>query len=81
MSVEVKPICSRIAACCMLAIFATTAWPVFADEVMPPGVVEEPEGILCMDDMETEPYGDEREPLAVSHIDGGCSFSELPISV
>jgi hypothetical protein len=66
----------------MLAIFAATALPVFADEVMPPpGVAEEPEGILCMDDMETEPYSDEREPLAVSHIDGGCSFSELPISV
>ena len=81
MSVEVKRFFSRIAACCMLSIFATTALPVFADELMPPGVAEEPEGMLCMDDMETEPYSDELEPLAVSHIDGGCSFSELPISV
>ena len=75
-----KRVISRIAAFCML-VFATTALPVFADEVMPPGLAEEPEGILCMDDMETEPYSDELEPLPVSHIDGGCLVSELPISV
>ena len=77
-------IISRIAAFCMLS-FATMAWPspVFADDLIPPhsGGVEEPEGMLCMDDMETEPYSDELEPLAVSHIDGGCLVSELPISV
>ena len=85
MSVEMKRVLPRIAGCCVLAIFvAAFAPPVLpADEFASPhfDTAEEPEGILCMDDMETEPYSDEREPSPVSHIDGGCSVSQLPISV
>ncbi|MEY4964647.1 MAG: hypothetical protein RL274_230 [Pseudomonadota bacterium] len=83
MSVEGKRIFLRIAACCLLALFAVTPARVMADEMMPPesfDSVPEAEGMLCMDNMETEPYSDELEPTPVAHADGGCSVSELPIS-
>lgn len=82
MSVEVKRIFPRIAACCVLAVFAAASWPpgILADEFASPNTAQESEGILCMDDMVTEPYSDEGEPSPVSHIDGGCSISQLPIS-
>jgi hypothetical protein len=85
MSVEVKRVLPRIASCCVLALFAAAFAPpaLPADEFASPYFDDagEPEGMLCMDDMETEPYSDEREPLPASHVDGGCSVSQLPISV
>ena len=84
MSVEVKPVLPRLAGCCVLVLFAAA----FAPPGMPTGDYGPPshfdsresEDMHCMDDMETEPYTDEIEASPVSHIDGGCSVSELPIS-
>lgn len=84
MSVEVKRVLPRLAGCCLLVLFAAAfAPPGFpADAYAPPPHFDsqESQGMLCMDDMETEPYTDEMEPSPVSHIDGGCSVFELPIS-
>lgn len=81
MSVEVKRILPRIAGCCVLVLFAAGFAPaaIPADEYAP-HFDSVDKGMLCMDDMETEPYTDELEPSPVSHVDGGCSVSELPIS-
>lgn len=84
MSVALKRVIPRIAGCCVLvllaAAFAPSAIP--ADAVSPPqgDSVSEPDGLLCMDNMETEPFTDDAEPLPVSHVDGGCSVTELPVS-
>lgn len=84
MSVQVKRVVPRLAGCCLLVLFMAAFAPAItpADEYGPPPHFDsqESEGMLCMDDMETEPYTDELEPVPVSHIDGGCSVSELPIS-
>lgn len=84
MSVEMKRVFPRLAGCCVLVLFAAAFAPaaIPTDEYGPPPHFD-PEGsngMLCMDDMETEPYTDELEPMPVSHVDGGCSVSELPIS-
>lgn len=84
MSVEVKRILPRIAGCCVLVLLAAGFGPpsILADEFAPPHFesAEEPGDMLCMDDMETEPYNDALEPSPVAHVDGGCTVSELPIS-
>jgi hypothetical protein len=85
MSVEMKRVFPRIAGCCVLVLFVAGFAPsgMPADEFAPPphfDSTDEPDGMLCMDDMETEPYTDVMEPSPVSHIDGGCSVSELPVS-
>lgn len=67
-----------------MALFVVSLARVMAHEVMPPphsDFLPEPEGMLCMDNMETEPYSDELEPTPAADVDSGCSVSELPISV
>ena len=83
MSVEVKRGFPRIAGCLVLAAFAAAFAPaeIPADEFgSPPHFDSAGDGMLCMDDMQTEPYADALEPSPASHVDGGCSVSELPIS-
>lgn len=85
MAVEGKRIFPRIASCWLLALFAATAVParVMAGEADMQTYYDSepaPEGMLCMDNMETEPYSDELEPTPAAHVDGGCTVSELPIS-
>jgi hypothetical protein len=82
MSVEVKRILPRLAGCCALVFFAGAfaPAPISSGAFAPsPHFESADEGVLCMDDMETEPYADGSELLPV-HLDGGCSVSELPIS-
>lgn len=84
MSVEMKRVFPRIAGCCALvflaAAFAPSAIPADAFSSPQSDSISEPDGLLCMDDMETEPFTDDAEPLPVSHVDGGCSVTELPVS-
>lgn len=84
MSVEMKRVFTRIAGCCVLVIFAAAFAPagIPVDTFSPPhsDTAEEADGLFCMDDMETEPFTDDLEPSPVSHVDGGCSVTELPIS-
>jgi hypothetical protein len=76
---------SRIAACCLLAMFAVTATPVcvMAQEVDNQTYYDfelPPEGMLCTDNMIEEPYTDELEPTPAAHNGGGCVVPDLPIS-
>lgn len=85
MSVDVSRF-SRIAVCCLLALFAATAAPqrVLAQEAALDTETyydsePEPEGMLCTDNMIEEPYTNDLEPTPAAHADG-CVVPELPIS-
>jgi hypothetical protein len=83
MAVEVKRVLSRAAGCCALVILATAFAPaaIPSEEFSLPHSADEFDDLFCRDDMETEPYTDAFEPLPVSHLAGGCSISELPVSI
>lgn len=81
MAVEMKRVFPRLAGCCALVLLAAAFGPAgIPADAYAPYFDSQSDGMLCMDDMETEPYTDELEPSPVSHVDGGCSVSELPIS-
>ncbi len=75
---SVRKIVYRIAGCWMLAVTAAAAVPVQGDESAPP----EQGGLLCTDNMVTDPETSDLDAIPVSaQVDGGCMVPEGPIGI
>ena len=76
--IEVRNACVRLIGGCLVMALALLPLPVEADEIEPPM----PGGMLCTDQMVTDPFTDEMEAIpVVAQVDGGCMTSDGPVAI
>lgn len=84
MSVDTGSLSSRILLCGAFAL-SLAIMPARAEPASPAGTEQAAQpgsGMLCTDDMETEPLYDEDEAIPVADIvDGGCLVNRDAISI
>lgn len=73
-----RQVLARVAAASLLVLFTAAAAPAIQSDVAVPG------GLLCTDQMETEPYSDDLEPTAIADtIDdaAACDIDTTPVAI
>ena len=79
MSVETRNACVRLVGGCLVMAMAALPLPVGAAQEMEQAA---PGGMLCTDQMVTDPYADDMEAIpVVAQVDGGCMTPDGPVAI